>query len=301
MLPELPIEASDYDRHLRQRLAELLAGLQQTVEPLIRYKVNGDALIANSDESGGVEWGAVQGTIWRAQHVRVCEVGGASAVPQQVGFDCANVATGGGSATHTAPSGTAALTSLYRIVHASGGGAGTNNTGSAMNARTAAFWLGNAAGLGGFRGEWTFGIETTRTDLRLAAGLFDPAAALSLAGEPSAYLNGIFCGVDSGDANLQIMHNDGAGACTKIDLGASFARATGMLLRLVLESTANSGTVTYTVTRLDSAASATGTISTNLPANTFFMTPQFAAGRGATPAGPAAKGALVRILMETPY
>lgn len=77
------------------------------------------------------------------------------------------------------------------------------------------------------------------------------------------------------DANLQMIHNDGSGVCTKIDLGASFPapsadRAAVYELQLYSPNSLTQS-VSYRVIRYDTtdktiAAEATGTITTDLPA-----------------------------------
>jgi hypothetical protein len=54
---------------------------------------------------------------------------------------------------------------------------------------------------------------------------------------PSAYLNSILLAGDAGDANMSIMHNNGAGAATKIALGAGFPNHTtdANLYELILD------------------------------------------------------------------
>jgi hypothetical protein len=86
--------------------------------------------------------------------------------------------------------------------------------------------------------------------------------------EPSSLaLELVGIALDSGDANVQVIHNDGAGACTKIDLGAAFARAANMVLEVELTFTSGGG-ITYAITRLDTGATASGTIATDMPADT---------------------------------
>jgi hypothetical protein len=76
---------------------------------------------------------------------------------------------------------------------------------------------------------------------------------------------GVYLGIDSGDANLQIMHKSAAGVpATKIDLGAAFSRIANLALRLTL--TCSPGQVDYLVERLDTAvADVSGSIVANIP------------------------------------
>jgi len=80
---------------------------------------------------------------------------------------------------------------------------------------------------------------------------------------------GVYLGCDSTDANLQLMHKASAVSATKVDLGASFARAASMSVRLDLEL--SPGSVVYRVTRLDAAGTASGTLTTDIPADSALL------------------------------
>lgn len=138
---------------------------------------------------------------------------------------------------------------------------------------------------GGFFFASRFAISTTVANQRCAVGLFNTTAAISTSQSPSAMVNGIFAGWDSTDANLQIMHNDGTGACTKIDLGANFpANNPAAHYELVLFCAPNGDAVGYRVVRLDTGAVATGTITTNLPTKNTMLTWHSYANNGGTAA-----------------
>lgn len=101
--------------------------------------------------------------------------------------------------------------------------------------------------------------------------------------EPSTLVNGVWMGWDAADANIQVMHNDAAGAATKIDLGASFPVPTtdrSQVYELQLYSpNSTTQSVYYRVIRYNTtdrtiAAESTGTITTNLPANTVLLAPR---------------------------
>jgi hypothetical protein len=105
----------------------------------------------------------------------------------------------------------------------------------------------------------------------------DPGTFLRCVG--IAYQRGV-------DANLQFIHNDGAGLATKIDLGASFPVPTtdqSVIWRLVLYSPPGpTQRVTYEVTNIDTGAQATGTVTTNLPGVADFITPRIQDSVGGT-------------------
>lgn len=77
------------------------------------------------------------------------------------------------------------------------------------------------AGRGG--GEFTcrFGASQLPTGPRLWCGL--QTAINSSVNEPSSYANIAIFGKDSGDTNIQFMHNDGSGTATKEDTGIVWA------------------------------------------------------------------------------
>lgn len=120
---------------------------------------------------------------------------------------------------------------------------------------------------------------------------------------PSTLTNICGMGYDSGDANVQFLHNDGSGSATKIDLGASFPkpsadRTTAYEIALF----APPGTVqslSYEVRNLGTGASATGTVTTDLPATTQLLTVLGYMGVGGTSS--VVGLALMGLYIETDY
>lgn len=290
--PALPIPAPDadwYTLELNRRLRELLAQYSLLLEPLQRYKTDGQILTANDEESGGAEWAtAAGGDIWRGN--RIVYSAANSTTPTVVGDTWASSV---GTNTYPALATTNLLTSTPRIVTTTAAGA---NSQAGYNG-SLIWWRGNATGLGGFRVELEIGVATTQTTLRAVCGLaYNAGANISVAADPSAATDCVFLGCDAADTNMQIMHNNNAGTCTKIDLGSSFPKTANVYYRLTLTADANASTIDYTVERLDSAASSSGTISTDLPSSTNFMSAQVRFGNGSTAS--AAAGAWFRYLGE---
>jgi len=134
---------------------------------------------------------------------------------------------------------------------------------------------GNVALSGGFILETVFGFDTITSSSRFLSGFTTSSTLPTLAADPSALTDAVFIGLDSADSNLQVMHNDSAGTCTKVDLGANFPRPSGAALQrdvyyMMLYCAANvAGTaqdVLYYILRLDDVSKvASGTLSTNLP------------------------------------
>jgi len=90
----------------------------------------------------------------------------------------------------------------------------------------------------------------------------------------STLINCIGVGSDSADTNLQVFHNDGTGTCTKVDLGASFpanrdnTNALTTVYSIEIYNASGSSNVNYRVINKETGATATGTLTTNLPAST---------------------------------
>lgn len=133
---------------------------------------------------------------------------------------------------------------------------------------------GNVALTGGFIFENIFGFVAGTSTSRFFSGL-GQSGGCTLASDPSAEVDAVFIGFDSADSNFQVMHNDNAGSCTKVDLGANFPKPTGAALArdvyyMMLYCAPNVGgtaqNVKYYLLRLDDPTKVTsGELTTNLP------------------------------------
>ena len=150
-----------------------------------------------------------------------------------------------------------------------------------------ASWRNNASQLtigggnaweGGFWGVMHGGPDTgvTNASHRFFMGLGDTAAPTDV--NPSTQLRIAGIGYDAADSQVQFMHNDGTGTATKIALGASFPKPNAdstFAYRLRLYSPPGSTqSLSYEVTNLGNGATASGTVTTDLPALTDFVTPK---------------------------
>jgi hypothetical protein len=161
-------------------------------------------------------------------------------------------------------------------------------------------YLGNAAGRGGFTLAIRFCFESSLApaNQRCFIGIY-PGGTIGNV-EPDTLLNIIGVGAKAGDANLSIMHNDGSGSATMSSLGANFpARATDNVYELLLASVANSGIVTYTLTNIATGDVAAGSLSTDLPVNTTFLTAALWVNNGSTASATAI--GLMQVVGETRY
>lgn len=148
--------------------------------------------------------------------------------------------------------------------------AATANQASGLRSAVLQVGLSNISNAGGFFFRTRFGISDVAlvANARTFVGLSSTTGAFGNA-DPSTLLNIIGMGHDSADANFQIMHNDGTGAATKIDLGTNFTRSPTVstdMYDLSLYAAPNSTTVYYEVTNLRLGVSSSGSININIPA-----------------------------------
>ena len=130
---------------------------------------------------------------------------------------------------------------------------------------------------GGFRYQAEFNISDTAyaSTCMNFWGLASSTSDLVIGGTsmvlPSTLTNIIAVASDSSDSNLQIMHNDGTGTATKIDLGANFpsnrtsGAASTTIYSITLYNPPASSTVYYKVLNKETGNVAEGSLTTNLP------------------------------------
>jgi hypothetical protein len=158
---------------------------------------------------------------------------------------------------------------------------------SAAEQRSAgwACWRGNAAGLGG----WTFVTRISLTTLQATGmgffGLYGSTAALATTLTLATVINCVGIGFQRGThTRWQLVTNDGTGAPTLTDMGASFAIATGGVLTLFIAAPPNGSSVWVRVVDEVSGAVFEQEITVDLPANTQFLSPRLFMNNGATAA-----------------
>lgn len=155
-------------------------------------------------------------------------------------------------------------------------GARMNSNGMAVN--------GSSSWEGGFCGFMYGGPSTgmSNSSHRFFMGMGDTGASSDV--QPSSLTSIVGVGWDAADANMQFMHNDGSGTATKVDLGSSFAKPTSdraVIYRLRLFAPpGTTRTLSYEVTELESGAVASGTVTTDLPDATSYVTPKMYASVG---------------------
>ena len=182
-----------------------------------------------------------------------------------------------GTATAAGISTTNVHTSLRRIDYLVTTASATAVAG--FRSASAQFFRGQSKGLGGFHFVCRWGPATgvSTPTKRAWVGLRSATAAPTDV-QPSSLVNAIGMGWDSGDSNIQIMHNGASGTATKIDLGASFPIPTTdrtNVYEVALFCPPNGSYVDWEVNDLNptNPVSVTGRITTNLPAATTLLAP----------------------------
>ncbi|MDZ4120219.1 DUF2793 domain-containing protein [Phaeovulum sp.] len=147
-------------------------------------------------------------------------------------------------------------------------------------------WRGNADGLGG----WSYVNRLSLTTLQATGmgffGLYGSTAALATTLTLAAVVNCIGIGFQRGThANWQLVHNDGTGAPTLIDLGASFpVNSLTNVLTLYIAAAPNGADIGVRVVEEVSGAAVEFTITSDMPAATQFLSPRNYMNNGATAA-----------------
>lgn len=151
--------------------------------------------------------------------------------------------------------------------------AGTANSAAENRCNQTTVWRGNAAGLGGFTFITRVSLATLTANCRGFFGLTSATGAISTTQVPSNLTNCIGFGWDSGETTLRFQHNDGSGAATRVDLGASFpTNNTAAVYTMFVYSARNGSEIAYRIVREDTGDVADGAVSTNIPSNTTFLT-----------------------------
>lgn len=199
----------------------------------------------------------------------------------------AQATTATGAATGFTSVNTTFYTSAARIAYL---------TAASLNVRSGISWSnnpvfrGNVALTGGFILEMIFAFRAVNSTSRFFCGLTPTSTLPTLAADPSALTDVVGIAFDSADSNFQVMHNDSAGACTKVDLGANFPKPAGAALDrdvyyMMLFCAPNVGgtaqNVLYYLLRLDDTTKVTsGTLSTDLPTASTLEYQSIALGTG---------------------
>lgn len=156
----------------------------------------------------------------------------------------------------------------------------------------------NTFGQGGFEYLHVFAPICTVSDARMFCGLRNLTTTPTNV-QPDTLVNCIGVGKLSGSTNMHVIHNDGAGTATTIDLGSSFPTNNSTDLYKVIFRGKKDNTVDYIVENISTLVSVKGNISTNLPSVSTLLNPTNWICNNATAVAVALDLAYLRI--EQPY
>jgi hypothetical protein len=145
----------------------------------------------------------------------------------------------------------------------------------------APYFRGNGAGRGGFHYVEFFAVSDAvhNATAQWFHGLWNNTSAPSQ-GDPSARTSILGLAKDRADTNIQFIHNDGSGVATKVDTG--IASGTNKFFQFEMFCPPQGATVSWSVVELISGSGASGFASTDLPADTTFLTVNVTMSTGST-------------------
>ena len=136
-------------------------------------------------------------------------------------------------------------------------------------------WRGNASGLGGFTYTNRIALTTLQATGMGFFGLYGSTTALATTLLLSGVVNCVGLGFQRGThTNWQLVHNDGSGAPTLTNLGASFPINTTDVLTIFIGAAPNDSTIGVRVINETSGDAFDAVLTTDIPATTTFLTPR---------------------------
>lgn len=162
---------------------------------------------------------------------------------------------------------------------------GSKNVYGIGGANSGKWFLSNTALKGGFMWVFTAGIAHAATvaNARAFVGIGAPTVIGNV--EPNTLVNIIGFAFNGGGTNWKVMHNDGSGVATEVDLGATYPSATlstDWYQFTLYAPPASASNVYYHVLRVNTGDETSGTLSTNLPAADFGLNWQVWINNGST-------------------
>lgn len=151
--------------------------------------------------------------------------------------------------------------------------AATSNSAAENRSAITHVWRGNAAGLGGFTFITRINLSTLPANHRGFFGLTSSTGAISTTQSPIALTNCLGFAYESGETNWRFQHNDSSGSATRVDLGANFpTNSTTAVFTMFVYSALNGSEIGYRLVREETGDIVDGSVNTDLPSNTTFMT-----------------------------
>ena len=232
---------------------------------------------------GPAAWADITGKPWLLTPAgwQWATLPGNNATPTSVGG--LPLSTNAGTTAHPAPSNASLRQSLLRWSGTSAATAGsTYDSGGQGHPRIT---ISDAGGLGGFTQLMRFSVTSTVATQRLMMGLAQYGGAWGGAGvDPYSRALIIVLGYDASvDGTYQIIHCTNYGATTKVNTGIAINN-TNAVFDFVLSNAPGSGDVSWSLKDINSGASASGTLTTNLPPAGAYLHPRIHINNGGTAA-----------------
>ena len=193
------------------------------------------------------------------------------------------ISANAGTTAHPAPSNASLRQSLLRWSGTSAATAGSTYDSSGQG--QSRITLSDAGGLGGFAQTMRFSVTSTVATQRLMMGLAHYNGAWGGVGiDPYTRQSAIFLGYDAAvDSNYHIIHCTSSGAPTKVNTGVAIGDPNAVF-DFVLSNAPGSGDVSWSLKDINSGASASGTLTSNLPPAGTYLSPRVHINNGGTAA-----------------
>lgn len=186
-----------------------------------------------------------------------------------------------GTTGHPAPSNASLRQSLPRWSGTSAATAGSTYDSSGQGQPR--ITISNAGGLVGFTQTMRFSVTSTVATQRLMMGLTQYGGTWNNV-DPYSRTFIIVLGYDASvDSTYQIIHCTSVGASTKVNTGIAINN-TNAVFDFTLANAPGSGDVSWSLKDINSGASASGTLTTNLPPVGTYMYPRIHINNGGTAA-----------------
>ena len=191
--------------------------------------------------------------------------------------------TNAGTTLHPAPSNASLRQSLLRWSGTSAATAGSSYDSSGQG--QSRITLSDAGGLGGFTQRMRFAVTSTVATQRLVMGLTYYASAWGGVGvDPYSRTFVILLGYDASvDSTYHLIHCTNYGAASKVNTGIAINN-TNAVFDFVLSNAPGSGNVAWSLKDINSGASASGTLTSNLPPAGSYLSPRIHINNGGTAA-----------------
>ena len=186
-----------------------------------------------------------------------------------------------GTTAHPAPSNASLRQSLLRWSGTSAATAGS--TYGCVGQGQSRITISDAGGLGGFTQTMQFSVTSTIATQRLMMGLSQYNGAWNNA-DPYTQTFIIMLGYDASvDGTYQIIHCTNSGVPTKVNTGIAINN-TNAVFDFFLSNAPGSGNVSWSLQDINSGASASGVLTTNLPPAGAYLYPRIHISNGSTAA-----------------